>query len=170
MRIGGKMAVKLWNPRVELTKQEQFIIAQLNRVRKLMPFLRRHRHELLDDKFQEELTAMYVTDRTLAFRANRFEGSEGSEARPRRLSRPFHRGTFRVREVELLANRREAQDLTVDSYDVIDAAGGVAVPAHEFRFPTAKRIPSFRSFLHVRTKHVRPFNDHRNARENRRSM
>ena len=53
------MAVKRWNPRVELTKQEQFIIAQLNRVRKLMPFLRRHRHELLDDKFQEELVAMY---------------------------------------------------------------------------------------------------------------
>ena len=53
------MAVKRWNPRVELTKQEQFIIAQLNRVRKLMPFLRRHRHELLDDKFQEELGAMY---------------------------------------------------------------------------------------------------------------
>jgi hypothetical protein len=26
-----------------LTEQEQFIIAQLNRVRKLMPFLRRHR-------------------------------------------------------------------------------------------------------------------------------
>ena len=53
------MAVKRWNPCVELTKQEQFIIAQLNRVRKPMPFLRRHRHELVDDKFQEELTAMY---------------------------------------------------------------------------------------------------------------
>ena len=75
-----------------------------------------------------------------------------------------------MRKAQLRANRREAQDLTVDSYDVVDAAGGVAVPAHEFRFLTAKRIPFFHSGLHVRAPHVCPLNDQRTAHGNGRSM
>lgn len=48
-----------WTPPVELTKQEQFILKRLGKVRTLLPFLRRHRHELFDDAFQAELDAMY---------------------------------------------------------------------------------------------------------------
>lgn len=53
------MAVAHWNPRVELTKREELIIRRLGRVRKLLAFLRRHRHELLDEAFQAELARMY---------------------------------------------------------------------------------------------------------------
>ena len=53
------MAIEHWNPRVELTKQEQVIIKRLGRVRKFLAFLRRHRSELLDDGFVAELGAMY---------------------------------------------------------------------------------------------------------------
>jgi IS5 family transposase len=48
-----------WKPAVELTKQEQFILKRLGKVRTLMPFLRRRRHELFDEAFQAELDAMY---------------------------------------------------------------------------------------------------------------
>lgn len=48
-----------WKPAVELTKQEQFILKRLGKVRTLLPFLRRHRHELFDEGFQTELDAMY---------------------------------------------------------------------------------------------------------------
>lgn len=48
-----------WTPPVELTKQEQFILKRLGKVRTLLPFLRRHRHELFDDAFQAELDGMY---------------------------------------------------------------------------------------------------------------
>jgi hypothetical protein len=48
-----------WSPAVELTKQEQFILKRLGKVRTLLPFLRRHRHELFDEAFQTELDAMY---------------------------------------------------------------------------------------------------------------
>jgi hypothetical protein len=53
------LSVQRWEPRVELTKREQLLIGQLDRVRKLLAFLRRHRHELFDDAFQAELAAMY---------------------------------------------------------------------------------------------------------------
>jgi hypothetical protein len=53
------MAVERWAPRVALSEQEQAIAGQLKRVRKLLPFLRRHRHKLLDAAFQTELAAMY---------------------------------------------------------------------------------------------------------------
>jgi len=43
------------------TRQEQFLLKRLGRVRKLLGFLRRHRHELFDDAFQEELASMYRT-------------------------------------------------------------------------------------------------------------
>jgi hypothetical protein len=48
-----------WNPAVELTKQEGFILKRLGKVRTLLPFLRRHRHELFDESFQLELDTMY---------------------------------------------------------------------------------------------------------------
>lgn len=48
-----------WSPRVELTKQEQVIMKRLTRVRALFGFLRRQRHVLFDDTFQEALAAMY---------------------------------------------------------------------------------------------------------------
>ena len=51
--------MKRWQPVVELTKKEQFIIKRLKRTRKLFAFLRLHRHELFDDSFQQELEGMY---------------------------------------------------------------------------------------------------------------
>jgi IS5 family transposase len=48
-----------WNPSVELSKQEEFVLKRLGKVRTLLPFLRRHRHELFDDGFQAELEGMY---------------------------------------------------------------------------------------------------------------
>jgi hypothetical protein len=48
-----------WSPRVDLTKQEQVIMKRLTRVRALFGFLRRQRHVLFDDAFQERLAAMY---------------------------------------------------------------------------------------------------------------
>ena len=48
-----------WSPRVELTKQEQFLMKRLVRVRALFGFLRRQRHVLFDDVFQDALAQMY---------------------------------------------------------------------------------------------------------------
>lgn len=48
-----------WNPAVAPTKQETVLLKRLKRVRKLLGFLREHRHELFDDAFQDELAAMY---------------------------------------------------------------------------------------------------------------
>lgn len=53
------MTIARWKPPVAPTRQEQFILKRLNRVRKLLGFLRLHRHELFDDGFQDELAAMY---------------------------------------------------------------------------------------------------------------
>src|SRR5215210_6187587 len=50
--------------------QEQFLLKRLGRVRKLLGFLRLHRHELFDDAFQAELASMYRTT------------GAGKEARP----------------------------------------------------------------------------------------
>jgi len=53
------MRIAHWAPPVAPTKQEQFLLKRLGRVRKLLGFLRLHRHELFDDGFQDELAAMY---------------------------------------------------------------------------------------------------------------
>lgn len=53
------MTIARWTPPVAPTRQEQFILKRLGRVRKLLGFLRLHRHELFDDAFQEELASMY---------------------------------------------------------------------------------------------------------------
>ncbi len=48
-----------WEPEQAVTRQEQFILKRLEKRRKLFGFLRRHRHEIFDDKFQAELESMY---------------------------------------------------------------------------------------------------------------
>ena len=53
------MTIARWTPPVAPTRQEQFILKRLGRVRKLLGFLRLHRHELFDDGFQDELAEMY---------------------------------------------------------------------------------------------------------------
>jgi hypothetical protein len=65
-----QMTIARWTPPVAPTRQEQFILKRLGRVRKLLGFLRLHRHELFDDVFQDELAAMYRTT------------GAGKEARP----------------------------------------------------------------------------------------
>ncbi len=64
------MTIARWTPAVAPTRQEQFILKRLSRVRKLLGFLRLHRHELFDDAFQDELAGMYRTT------------GAGKEARP----------------------------------------------------------------------------------------
>ncbi len=64
------MTIARWTPPVAPTRQEQFILKRLGRVRKLLGFLRLHRHELFDDALQDELAAMYRTT------------GAGKEARP----------------------------------------------------------------------------------------
>jgi hypothetical protein len=48
-----------WNPKAELSRQEQILIKRATRTKKLFVFLREHRHELFDDGFQAELESMY---------------------------------------------------------------------------------------------------------------
>ena len=64
------MTIARWTPPVAPTRQEQFLLKRLDRVRKLLGFLRLHRHELFDDAFQDELAAVYRTT------------GAGKEARP----------------------------------------------------------------------------------------
>jgi Transposase DDE domain/Transposase domain (DUF772) len=60
-RGGMQMTIARWKPPVAPTRQEQFLLKRLDRVRKLLGFLRLHRHELFDEPFQEELASMYRT-------------------------------------------------------------------------------------------------------------
>ena len=53
------MTIARWKPPVAPTRQEQFLLKRLGRVRKLLGFLRWHRHELFDEAFQDELASMY---------------------------------------------------------------------------------------------------------------
>src|SRR5262245_5744039 len=48
-----------WKPTIETTAKEEQILRRLTRVRPLFAFLRRHRHELFDDEFQEKLEVVY---------------------------------------------------------------------------------------------------------------
>lgn len=48
-----------WTPPVTPTRREEFLLKRLTRTKKLFAFLRRHRHELFDDGFQQELETMY---------------------------------------------------------------------------------------------------------------
>lgn len=49
----------MWEPRQALSAEEEKIMGRLRRVRKLLGFLRLHRHEIFDAEFQRELIAMY---------------------------------------------------------------------------------------------------------------
>jgi hypothetical protein len=53
------MAIERWNPKEELSRQEAAIIKRFTRVRKFLAFLRRHRHQIIDEGFQVELEKMY---------------------------------------------------------------------------------------------------------------
>jgi hypothetical protein len=54
-----QMTIARWTPPVAPSRQEQFLLKRLDRVRKLLGFLRLHRHELFDDALQDELASMY---------------------------------------------------------------------------------------------------------------
>src|SRR2546428_13886981 len=54
----ANVAIKRWNPERELSKQEERVIGR-TKSRKLLSFLRRHRHEIFSEEFQAELESMY---------------------------------------------------------------------------------------------------------------
>ena len=47
-----------WQPPVELSQQEEKIVKKIKKA-KLFIFLRKHRHELFDEGFQQELAGLY---------------------------------------------------------------------------------------------------------------
>src|SRR6266571_4921096 len=47
-----------WQPPVDLSEQEEQIVKRIRRA-KLFVFLRHHRHELLEEAFQQELAGLY---------------------------------------------------------------------------------------------------------------
>jgi hypothetical protein len=53
------MGMKRWDPKEELSRQEEFLMKRLVRTRKLFGFLRAHRRALFDGEFQAELETMY---------------------------------------------------------------------------------------------------------------
>jgi hypothetical protein len=53
------MTIERWNPSLTITKQEEFLLKRMTRNKKLFGFLRRHRHEIFDESFQDELAVMY---------------------------------------------------------------------------------------------------------------
>src|ERR1700726_3301932 len=55
------MTIARWTPSVAPTRQEQFLLKRLDRIRKLLGFLRVQRHELFNSAFQDELASMYRT-------------------------------------------------------------------------------------------------------------
>src|SRR5258705_2258147 len=52
------MQPTIWNPSIGLSKQEEQITKKIRKA-KLFLFLREHRHELLDEVFQQELMSLY---------------------------------------------------------------------------------------------------------------
>jgi hypothetical protein len=48
-----------WTPEVRCSEREERLLKLAGKSRKLLVFLRRHRHELFDEAFQEELEGMY---------------------------------------------------------------------------------------------------------------
>ena len=53
------MGIDYWQPSEELSPQEQALMKRLDRVRKLLGFLRIHRRRLFSEAFQDELASMY---------------------------------------------------------------------------------------------------------------
>ena len=54
-----EMETLLWEPRIELTEQEEALLTTVKRTRRLFGFLRRYRTRLFDEAFQAELAAVY---------------------------------------------------------------------------------------------------------------
>ena len=52
------MQPSFWQPPVELSEQEELIVKRIRRA-KVFVFLRHHRHELLNEAFQQELAGLY---------------------------------------------------------------------------------------------------------------
>jgi len=52
------MKPSLWQPPVALSVQEAHIMKRIRKA-KLFVFLRQHRHEVLDEAFQQELANLY---------------------------------------------------------------------------------------------------------------
>jgi hypothetical protein len=56
---GGSMRPEVWRPPAEPSPAERAVIKAVRRA-KLFVFLREHRHELFDERFQAELAEAYV--------------------------------------------------------------------------------------------------------------
>jgi hypothetical protein len=56
------MQPSLWQPPVDLSEQEEHIMRRIRKAN-LFVFLRYHRHELLDETFQQELAGLYQTSK-----------------------------------------------------------------------------------------------------------
>lgn len=54
-----RQATIRWTPSEELSALEKTIIKRCERVGRFFSFLRRHRHELFDEAFQQELATLY---------------------------------------------------------------------------------------------------------------
>ncbi len=52
------MQPALWKPPIALTQQEEQIVKKIRKA-KLFVFLRKPRHELFDEAFQQELASLY---------------------------------------------------------------------------------------------------------------
>jgi transposase len=61
------MKPELWHPPLELSDCEKEIISRIRRA-KLFVFLRKVRHQLFDDQFQEELAQIYQKNPTCAIK------------------------------------------------------------------------------------------------------
>ena len=70
-----------WQPPVELSEQEEQIVKRIRRA-KLFVFLRHHRHELLDETFQQE-HALKKVIQVVADRASAGVGRSGERGRSR---------------------------------------------------------------------------------------
>jgi hypothetical protein len=55
----GDMAIVRWEPKIEVSRQETYLLKRCQKKRKLFAFLRQQRHRLFDAAFQEELEGMY---------------------------------------------------------------------------------------------------------------
>ena len=52
------MQPSAWQPPVELSEQEEQVVKRIRKA-KLFVFLRKHRHELFNEAFQQELASLY---------------------------------------------------------------------------------------------------------------
>lgn len=53
------MTTHFWNPSQEYSRKEELLLKRMSRIGKMYAFLRRHRDELFDQEFQQELDSMY---------------------------------------------------------------------------------------------------------------